>query len=167
MNKSIGIFLFVFLASSYSIVAIGQQNKFSILANLGVSTPILDNGIGATLGMNPSFRLNKYFSIEGQLSYIYTKTYASFIAGKQGQNNAVNFLAGARLYGNKPGKSIRPYLNLLVGLNYAKDELNGKVFESVLNPGLSTGIFVEFKKIVVGVTFDTPQNLNLKAGYIF
>ena len=64
-------------------------------------------------------------------------------------------------------RTVRPYLNLLLGLNYLKEELNGTEFESQIDAGISSGLFLELKKVLIGVSYDSPQYLNLKVGYTF
>ena len=71
-----------------------QSKSFRTHANIGISTPILDNGIGFQVGLNPSLRLNKFISAEGQISYNFTKTTGSFLAGKTGKSNSANLLGG-------------------------------------------------------------------------
>jgi hypothetical protein len=144
-----------------------QDQKFSALATIGVSSPILDNGIGFHLGLNPCLRLTERISAEGQISYIYSKIGSSFLKGEQGYFNSINTLAGGRLYFNSGEKKNRFFFNLLVGLNYKKEEENNIEKDGEANLGFSSGVFMDLSRITLGLTYDTPQNLILKLGYSF
>jgi hypothetical protein len=148
--------LLFLLCLSFTINA--QEGDFSILPTAGIAAPILDNGTGFTVGLNPAYTVNPYFSIEGQISYTYIKTTA-FISGKSGKINSLYTLIGGRLYFLPKEKTVRPYINVLGGGNYGND--------SDYNLGLSVGAFLEMKKTVMGLSFETSQNLVLKLGRIF
>jgi hypothetical protein len=165
MNMPIKALLIVVLLFSGSL-ANAQSNNFSTLTTIGISTPIVDNGNGYHLGINPSYLLSNNFSLEGQLSYLYTKISGSFLSGNEGKSNAVNALVGGRLYLTSAAKPTRLYFNLLVGINYNKEEINSIKGDGMINAGFSAGAFVELKKLVLGLSFDTPQNLVLKVGYV-
>lgn len=144
-----------------------QSHHFSSSATIGVTAPILDNGLGFYVGFNPSYALSPFISAEGQISYLYTKTTSSFLSGKMGYSNSVNTLIGGRLYFNSQEKTVRLYINLLAGVNYNKEESDGIKKESEFSPGLLGGLFLEFDKLLTGITFESPQNMVLKVGYIF
>lgn len=165
MNKQIEALLIVALLFSGSLLN-AQSNNFSTLATIGINTPILDNGVGYHIGINPSYLLSNSFSAEGQLSYLTTQINGSFLSGNDGKSNAVNALVGGRLYLTSAANPNRFYLNLLLGLSYNKEEINSVTQEGMINPGFSAGAFVELKKLVIGLSFDTPQNLGIKVGYV-
>lgn len=143
-----------------------QESRLELLPTIGVTSPILDNGIGFHVGLNPYVRINKRVSAEGQLSYIYTNITSSFLSGNISSVNSVNTLVGGRIYVNPEDKNTRFFLNLLIGLNYLKETNNiGGVGE--YNVGFSGGTFIELNRVVIGLTFDTPQNLIFKLGYAF
>jgi len=50
-------------------LANAQKKPFSKTVTIGVTTPVLDNGIGPQLGLNPAYRLSPVFSLEEQMSY--------------------------------------------------------------------------------------------------
>lgn len=158
--------LFV-LVIGFSPAVFAQKGHFSTNATVGVTTPILDNGIGVHLGVNPSYALFSHLSLEGQLSYIHTDISGAFISGGEEKVNAGNALVGGRLYFTAPEKKLRPYLNLLLGGNYTQEKREGGETTANFGPGFSVGGFFEIQRFLVGVTFDSPQNIILKAGYIF
>lgn len=155
------------LTIGFSSSVFAQKGSFTTNATVGVTTPILDNGIGVHLGINPSYALFSHFSIEGQLSFIHTNVKGAFISGKEEKVNAGNALVGGRLYFTAPEKNLRPYLNLLLGGNYTQEKQEDGETTANFGPGFSAGAFLEVHQFVVGGTFDTPQNLILKVGYIF
>ncbi len=143
-----------------------QKDNFSTAAFSGLSTPILDNGIGLHLGINPSYSLFSHLSIEGQISYVYTNITGSFISGNEAKTNAFNTLLGGRLYFNSESRKTRFYINLLMGGNYnVTYRSSEKMTEYII--GLSGGGYVEREHLLFGISFDTPQNLILKIGYVF
>ncbi len=165
MNKRIEVLIILAILFSGTL-ANAQSNNFSALATVGLSAPILDSGSGYHVGINPSYLLSNNFSIEGQLSYLATKINGSFLSGNEGKSNAANALVGGRLYLTSAASPNRFYFNLLVGISYNKEEINSLTQEGMINPGFSAGAFMELKKLVLGLSFDTPQNLVLKAGYV-
>ena len=126
----------------------------------------MDNGLGFHVGVNPHWEVSPYFAIEGQISYAFVDISGTFISGKTGSLSVGNALAGGRLYFRSDKKNIRPYINFLVGGMYYR-----KVREDQIetNPvlGLSAGAFIEINRFVAGLSFETPANLVLKAGYAF
>lgn len=149
-------------------VTYAQKGNFSTLLTGGVATPILDNGIGYHIGLNPCWSLSNHISIEGQLSYAAVEIDGAFISGAQGTVKTFNALAGGRLYILSPEKNVRPYINLLLGGMLSDDQSENTTNRNPeFGVGLSTGAFLEIKRFVVGVSFDTPSNLILKAGYNF
>ncbi len=45
--------------------------QINVAATVGIANPILDNGFGIQVGVNPSFELTEYFSLESQFSLIH------------------------------------------------------------------------------------------------
>ncbi len=132
----------------------------------GLTIPLEDNGIGFHIGVNPSYRIAPFFSVEGQISYLYTKISLSF-SGREGVNNAMNILAGGRVYVIPESRRTRVYLNLLAGGNWSKDSVTGVETYGEFGFGFSGGGYVEINRFLAGLSYDTPQNLVLKVGYIF
>jgi len=164
MKKNI---ILIFLLGLFNTIN-SQENKINVLTTLGVSSPLLDGGVGLTFGVNPHKRLSKNISLEGQLSYNYTKINDSFINGNKGFYNSINALVGSRFYVIPETKKTRLYFNALLGLNYTNEKMdyNPNRIEMV-GLGLSAGMFVSIKKINIGITYDTPQNPSFKLGYSF
>jgi len=159
------ILIFVLLLFTFSIKA--QKNNFSSSANIGISTPILDNGIGFHIGLNPAYALHSHFSVEGQISYAYTKISGSFLSGNEGNISSINALAGGRLYFNAEEKTTRFYLNFLLGGNYNVEAIDNIDKGGEFGMGFSGGVFCEWNNLLVGAAYETPQNVVLKIGYIF
>ncbi len=86
--------LFAFLFFSISAYTYAQQSPFSTSATVGLTSPLLDNGLGIHLGVNPAYALLPHVAVEGQLSYLYTNISGSFLSGNTGHYHAVNSLAG-------------------------------------------------------------------------
>lgn len=144
-----------------------QDRKISTLTTIGITSPILDNGIGFHVGLHPYLELTDRLSAEGQISYMYTKIGSFFLVGTNGSVNSVNTLAGGRLYLSSKDKNTRFFLNLLAGLNYSIIEENGVTRAGEFNIGYSGGLFMDLSRITIGLTYETPQNLILKLGYSF
>ena len=143
-----------------------QNKKFSTYFSIGGSSSILDNGYGFHSGLNPYFAFNNRFGIEGQVSYGYTKITGSFLSGKKGNVNNLNTLIGGRFYLLKKSKPTSLYVNFLFGADFVRSALEDYI-ENLIEPGVSTGIFIEKNKYVFGFSIDSPQNLIVKIGYIF
>ena len=146
--------------------SIAQEKSFEKLVTIGISQPILNNGTGFHVGFNPSFELTKSFSLEGQLSHIYTNIDSYFLSGDYGRSNDVNILAGGRFYLNSSENKNRFFINLLLGLNYERDDRLDREIREEYRLGFSAGGYYRFKKINFGLTYDT-HHIVLKCGYSF
>ncbi len=164
MKTQIRKSLIFFAIISFGVISNAQKSNFMTSSTIGVASPILDGGIGLHIGINPSYSLSNKFSLEGQVSYFHTKISSSFLSGNTGSVNSINTLAGGRLYLNSEERTNRFYLNLLVGGNYYKEKRNGFKKDGEINVGFSTGAFFELNKFLIGLSYDTPQNLILKIG---
>tara|TARA_A100001234_G_scaffold206231_1_gene202529 strand:- start:95 stop:583 length:489 start_codon:yes stop_codon:yes gene_type:complete len=145
---------------------IAQEKSFEKLVTIGISQPILNNGTGFHVGFNPSFELTKSFSLEGQLSHIYTNIDSYFLSGDYGRSNDVNILAGGRFYFNSSQNKNRFFINLLLGLNYERDDRLDREIREEYRLGFSAGGYYRFKKINFGFTYDT-HHIVFKCGYSF
>ena len=143
-----------------------QEKSFEKLVTIGISQPILNNGTGFHVGFNPSFELTKSFSLEGQLSHIYTNIDSYFLSGDYGRSNDVNLLAGGRFYLNSSENKNRFFINLLLGLNYERDDRLGREIREEYRLGFSVGGYYRFKKINFGLSYDS-HHIVLKCGYSF
>jgi len=160
--KKITLLLFSF---SLINIIIAQNNSFEKLVTVGVSQPILNNGTGFHIGFNPSFELKKSFSIEGQLSHIYTNIDSYFLSGDYGRSNDINLLIGSRFYLNSSENKNRFFINFLLGLNYERDDRLGREISEEYRLGFSIGGYYRFKKINLGLTYDS-HHIVLKCGYL-
>ena len=162
MKKLILLLLFFGLITNI----IGQEKSFEKLVTIGISQPILNNGKGFHIGFNPSFELTKSFSLDGQLSHIYTNIDSYFLSGDYGRSNDVNILAGGRFYLNSSENKNRFFINLLLGLNYERDDRLDREIREEYRLGFSAGGYYRFKKINFGLTYDTQHSV-LKCEYSF
>ena len=162
MKNCIKILSFTLFFLSLCSTTIAQKRNFSLTPTIGLSIPILDNGIGIHFGVNPAYAVSSRFSIESQLSYVAAKIDGQFISGEEGFQENFNALIGGRLYVRSDEKKIRPYFNLLLGgtLNRESD-YQEYIF------GLSTGFFVDIKRFLIGLSVETPGYGILKVGYVF
>lgn len=160
------IFLIMaFLFSNWSLSA--QSSRLSFVPNLSLSVPLLDNGIGAQIGLNPSMRIVSFISLEGQVSYNYTQISDSFLSGNAGSSQTINAFIGPRVYLSKSGVRNRLYLNLLVGNSWSTEKADDKEERIENDLGLATGLFLERERIVFGLSLESPQNLMFKFGLVF
>ena len=162
MKKLILLLLFFGLINN----SIAQEKSFEKLVTIGISQPILNNGTGFHVGFNPSFELTNSFSLEGQLSHIYTNIDSYFLSGDYGRSNDVNLLAGGRFYLNSSENKNRFFINLLLGLNYERDDRLDREIREEYRLGFSVGGYYRFKKINFGLTYDS-HHIVLKCGYSF
>ena len=162
MNTKLKFLLLALFIFSSQLTLLAQEEEFYTTPMIGLSSPILDNGTGFYIGVNPSFPLSRFISVESQLSFAYVKIDGSFISGETGSQSNVNALLGGRLYLLSKERKARPYFNLLVGGMYNSEE---DYMEFTF--GGSAGGFVEINKILLGVSVETPGNIIVKAGYIF
>ena len=162
MKKLILLLLFFGLINN----TIAQEKSFEKLVTTGISQPILNNGTGFHVGFNPSFELTKSFSVDGQLSHIYTNIDSYFLSGDYGRSNDVNILAGGRFYLNSSENKNRFFINLLLGLNYERDDRLDREIREEYRLGFSAGGYYRFKKINFGLTYDT-HHIVFKCGYSF
>ena len=162
MKKLILLLLFFGLINN----TIAQEKSFEKLVTTGISQPILNNGTGFHVGFNPSYELTNSFSLEGQLSHIYTNIDSYFLSGDYGRSNDVNILAGGRFYLNSSENKNRFFINLLFGLNYERDDRLDREIREEYRLGFSAGGYYRFKKINFGLTYDT-HHIVLKCGYLF
>lgn len=162
MKKLLFLLLFFCLLNN----TISQDKSFEKLVTIGVSQPILNNGSGVHIGFNSSFQLTNTFSLEGQFSHIYTNIDSYFLSGDYGQSNDVNLLFGGRFYFSSFENKNRFFINLLLGLNYERDDRLGREIREEYRLGFAVGGYYRFKKINFGLTYDT-HHIVFKCGYSF
>jgi len=145
-----------------------QKGTYKTAATIGITTPLLDNGTGFHIAINPIYGIGSHIALEGQVAYGNAKITGSFLSGNQGKLISFNALAGARAYLLSPEKNTRPYLNLLVG---GVRLLETRDNQPAGNPdyffGFSVGAHVEISKFMVGLSYENFGLVILKAGYHF
>lgn len=168
MIRVLHVLMIIVLVGYLSMVK-GQSIKHQFAGHLGVASGILDNGFGLNLGLTASQSLSRFFALEGQASY--TKAgVSSFLSGEKERIGSLSLLVGGRLYLTSPQKSIRPYLNFLVGGAFVNERRIGSATTSTdeFTAGASTGLYVEVKrKLFFGVSVESPSFLILRGGYAF
>ena len=140
---------------------------FSVAGTVGYAVPILDNGSGFHVGVNPFYDIGNYFAVEGQVSYARVEVNGGFLSGEQSIDKSFNVLAGPRLYFTSPARKVRPFINALFGLNSFNSERINRddVQNSML--GISVGAYANIRQFVVGLALETDGLVALKAGYAF
>ncbi len=154
-NLKVVLIGFLVFISSFSFA------QMNVAATVGVTSPILDNGLGIQVGVNPSFELSEYFSLESQFSLIHIDG-TQFISGDEFTMQSYNALVGGRLYVLGSEKSFRPFINFLAGANFN----SGESRESGV--GVSLGVYGELNdSLLFGVAAETEGFFTAKVGYQF
>lgn len=160
-------FVLVIFGLFFIVFAQAQDQKTPVSLTTGLTIPILDNGLGLHVGLNPAWGISEHFYLEGQLSYLYTRVGASFLSGEKSNSHAFNALVGGRLYLNAANQENRFYLNWLLGGNYQREIEDSGSATDQFGLGFSGGGYWQRKAFLLGLSYDTPQNLVLKTGYVF
>ncbi|MEJ6589958.1 MAG: hypothetical protein QNL43_09165 [Crocinitomicaceae bacterium] len=168
---NIKTFLFFLLGFVYSDFSYTQDSKTQIMGSVGVSYPLLDNGLGVQAGVNASYQIADWFEFEGQLSYQRSEIEESFFSNSMlfygnSKLNSIALLSGGRFYLLPKAKKTRLYLNLLLGGLYTNEKADGFT-RNIFNTGVSLGLFVQCQKLVFGLSLEAPQFLTFKIGYRF
>ena len=144
-----------------------KAQGLSVTGVVGYGVPVLDEGGGIHLGINPFYNLGNLLAIEGQVSYARLKVSSSFLTGNQNIDNSFNLLVGPRLYFTSPAREVRPYINALFGFNRFVTERTNQdnVEDNVL--GVSLGVYASIRQFVVGLALETDGMFVLKGGYTF
>ena len=160
------VFYSVLLIALLGYQPLSSQDKNSALYGTGgLAVTILDSGIGGSLGLTGLKKINKYIGLEAQVNYIGARINGSFISGRKGSINALNGLAGLRLYFN-PKDEYRFYVNGLIGGSFVNEKLEGLDLEPEFTGGASIGAFFDFNdKYIAGVCFESPSFIVLRFGY--
>ncbi len=163
-------FLFFLLGFFYSDFSYTQDSKTQIMGSVGVSYPLLDNGLGVQAGVNASYQIVDWFEFEGQLSYQHSEIERSFFSSDNSKLNSIALLSGGRFYLIPKEKNTRLYLNLLLGGLYINEKGDGAgdgFSWHSFSAGVSVGLFVQCQKLVFGLSLEAPQFLTFKIGYRF
>ena len=158
--------LFILLVIAAAQLSYAQPKDFSNSITVGITTPILDEGAGIHVGVNPAVLFSHRFAFEGQISFMRTKIKSAVASGRMGRINSVNILFGPRLYLISREKPTRLYLNVLLGGNYNREQHERIQFENH-QLGFSVGAFLEVHQFLLGLSLDAPENLVVKAGFVF
>jgi hypothetical protein len=160
--KHILIF-FIFLAIGFQ--ALGQEEHLKNVVTAGGSTLFLDNGWGVHAGYNPVFSFSNHLGLEIYAGHNFTNVSGSFISGRKSKIHTSSLLAGPRLYMLRKGTKVRPFINLLAGslLIFEKKETRNFSHDFVF--GLSTGLFVDINRTMLGLYLSSPNEIGFRMGY--
>lgn len=158
-NLLLGLLIGTFLSASAQ-----QQERFTITPNAGIVLPMLDEGAGILLGVNPVIRLASWISAEGEVSLIAVRITSKFLSGPEppgGGITALQAMGGLRIYLNKEKRRVRPFINAMLGV--ARVSETG--ISSETTGGLSMGAFLQGRHLMGGIALETPGFLVFKMGY--
>jgi hypothetical protein len=144
----------------------GQEHNIQHLAVAGISTPVLDNGLGFHLGYQPGIDLSNYFSVEAYAGWSHTRINGAFLSGDTGSSQSLELLIGPRIYITRQGKKYRPSIHLLAGIQYLieKEENDAPIKEFGL--GVLPGISLDINRLQLGVFLSTPGLFGIRMGYM-
>lgn len=156
--------LFLLLCLGLYMTLPAQRQSFAVTPQAGLVFPVLDEGIGIHIGLNPTARLLSWISAEGQFSYSNTRITREFLSGTPRTPKRIHTtqaMGGLRLYLNRERNKYRPFLNVMLGTGYIE--------ETDLDPGFegaaSYGIFVQGPHLMGGLSIETHGALLFKLGY--
>ncbi len=159
LNKMTSFLRKLTLALALLSVGFSAHAQFSFTPTIGAGLQPAESGFGAYIGVYGSRPLGTHFAFDSQLSFI-------VIGDDNGTYSVLNALAGIRIYFNQEGAEPRIYFNALLGPSFER-EARFDFIAHELEFGYSGGLFAEIRRVVIGVSFDAPQSLLLKAGYVF
>ena len=142
-----------------------KTNQFRFTPNIGITTPILDNGLGVLTALNIEGRALEYVSGEGQISYSYNRIHSSFLRGEKGHRRGFNVLLGPRFYFNSSEHANRFYVNLLFGGIYRNDTQENRSDFKAVAFGHSFGLYWSNEKLILGGSFDSYALFSLRVGW--
>lgn len=163
MKLSTWILSALLLGSVWSLPA--QNADRSLAITLGLASPVLDNGLGPQIGLNPRIPLNDYLALGGQLSYQYLSIQGTFLAGNRGNEQVGQALAGLHLFLLPDRFRVRPYLAVLAGGAIFTENVSGSAAASVVQVGYSLAAYADIDRWLVGIAYEGPGYLLLKVGY--
>lgn len=166
MKNNTKILLQIYILLLFSIVVKAQNKKMELSTTIGfvINHGELDNQFqeisnGGHLGFNLYSTKEKRFKSDLQLSMNISGNSSSSLL-------SINGLYGGRYYFTKPDKSTAIFGNALIGGAYIS-EIGDDFIESSFGLGYSVGVFMDLKKIVLGISSESFNNFILKAGYKF
>lgn len=142
-----------------------QEMDFTGVA--GVGTPLLDNGFGYHFAFNPSMPIQERLFADAQISFTNTNIGSTFLTGQRVREQVIGIYLGARYYLNTEEKETRYFVNLLFGRYFGREIDESSMTEDFSSLGLTGGIYLQKKKIYIGLGFDPPQSVIFKLGYTF
>lgn len=106
MKTLVSLLLCIFLFGRLSVKGQNENefNRFETSAHLGIGTPVLDDGAGYYVSLNPVFRVTKWFGIQAELNHIYAPNLTPFLWGEVKREKVTSINAGIQLR-TLPGQS--------------------------------------------------------------
>lgn len=166
-KRAVAILLFSLMVFIFCLIQTKAQQpqRFILTPNVGLTTPILDNGLGIMGALNLEGRALEYVSGEGQLSFSYNRIQASFLRGEKGHRRGASFLLGPRIYFNSTEWRNRFYVNFLFGGTYRNDQQENKSDFKALVFGHSFGLYWSREKFNLGLSLDSYAIYALRIGW--
>lgn len=146
---------------------VAQYSKWSAVVTLGTVIPLLDSGVGFQLGVQPHYAIWRYLGVEGLLNFSRTNISGNFISGTKSNEMVINSMLGARLYLNAPEKRNRFFVNMLLGQSFYREQFRNGEDRSFREWGLSTGLYFQPSRYILGLGMESPGYLFIKAGMKF
>lgn len=140
-----------------------NKEKIHLGGTIGTGIYMFDQGQGLHVAFVPTYQLNNYFRVEGQLSFMSMHITSAWGSGEQSYETNFGAFVGLRAYAMPPNFIVRPYLNLLLGVTH-----NDVGYFDVIKtlPGFTGGLNFEiYKNFTTGVNFESVQMFLFKVGY--
>ena len=165
----------LFLACSFSnlkaqsIIPFDSKNIIHQI-HIGFPTTFFDSPeLGFYGAYNPSYLLNNYFSLEGQIAGSYSKFEHSddFFSATAGTKIVANSMAGLRAYILPAKFDFRIYASVMGGMQYVQRQYIGseRVDQNEILPAAALGLYLEYKNFTAGLAVEGDDHMILKAGY--
>lgn len=149
-----------------SLSGYGQENtSWHVTPQIGLTSPILDNGYGFFVAAQVEKPLNKWVSGEMQLSFSYNRITAAFLNGEQGHQRAINWVLGPRIYFNSKDRLNTFFGNALFGAVRVTEIYDPPFKSQLLSLGHSIGLFWSRKRHLLGVSFDSYGLMSIRYGF--
>lgn len=144
-----------------------QEKKTEFSVSTGFATRLttdpnsFDASNGFHLGVNLYKRKASKWTWDAQLSMNYTSD--KFTASG---HTTINALYGARYYFTKPESTTKFFISFLGGVAL-RNESGDDFIDTFIDVGYSGGFFMESKRLLFGVSIDSPKNVIFEVGYRF
>ncbi len=165
MSHKLFAICFLFFLGSNAFCQSNQSKPHEII--LGLSSPLLNNGIGLELGWQKTLWQHENIGIKGQLLHNQYKVTHAFLSGNTYSGSTSHLMAGPFLTFFKNSK-LKPTLMALVGpqLLYDNEMINNKNLEFIGGVALSASINLT-AKIKASIFVHSPDFGGLNFAFSF